>query len=134
MPRTEAASPPEPPRDEEIRERLGPAFALYRAFVESGPFTPQWKYYGPKYGWSLKLFEKKRNLCFLGPQDGVLDVSFVLGDRAREAGLAGPGAEDVAGLLRDARHYPEGWGVKVSVRDEAGLALALRLLAIKRAS
>ncbi len=134
MPRTEAASPPEPPRDEEIRARLGPAFELYRAFVGSGPFVPQWKYYGAKYGWSLKLFEKKRNLCFLGPKEGVLDVSFILGDRAREAALAGPADEEIAGLLRDARHYPEGWGVKVSVRDEAGLALALRLLAIKRAS
>ncbi len=134
MPALTPVSPPEPPRDEEIRERLGPTFAFYRAFVESGPFVPQWKYYGPKYGWSLKLFEKKRNLCFLGPGEGVLDVSFILGDRARDAALAGPADEGIAALLRDARHYPEGWGVKVSVRDEASLALALRLLAIKRAS
>ncbi len=132
MPRTAATSKPEPPREEEIRLRLGDAFPLYRAFLESGPFTPEWRHYGPKYGWSLKLFEKKRNLCFINPKEGAFNVAFIFGERVREAALAGSAAEADKALLREARHYPEGWGVTLTVAGASDLEQARRLLAIKR--
>jgi len=125
---------PDPPQEEAIRTRLGDVFPLYRALLEAGPFTPQWRYYGEKYGWSLKLFEKKRNLCFIGPKEGCFDVAFIFGDRVRDAALAGDQPEDIMGMLRAGRHYPEGWGVTVSVRGAEELELVKQLLAIKRAN
>ncbi len=131
-PTTPPSAPPEPPPEQETRRQLGEVFPLYRALLESGPFRPEWRYYGPKYGWSLKLFEKKRNLCFLNPKDGAFNVAFIFGDRVREAALAGEVQEEDKALLRNARHYPEGWGVTLTVAGAADLAQAQRLLAIKR--
>ncbi len=125
-------SPPEPPREQEIRRQLGEVFPLYCALLESGPFRPEWRYYGPKYGWSLKLFEKKRNLCFIGPKEGAFTVAFIFGDRVRESALAGAAEEEDKALLRSARHYPEGWGVTLTVTGAADLERARSLLAIKR--
>jgi len=123
---------PDPPQDEAIRTHLGDVFPLYRALLGGGPFTPQWRYYGEKYGWSLKLFEKKRNLCFIGPKEGYFDVAFIFGERVRDAALAGPEPEEIKTMLRQARHFPEGWGVTVSVRGARELEQVERLLAIKR--
>ncbi len=123
---------PAPPSDEEIRTRLRRAFPHFRALVEDVTLRPEWKYYGPKYGWSLKLFEKKRNLCFINPKEGAFTVAFIFGERAREEALAGSVPDAIKALLRDARHYPEGWGVTLTVSTKAELARALRLLALKR--
>ncbi len=129
-----AAAPaqPQPPTDEELHARLRRAWPHFRALVEDAAFHPEWKWYGARYGWSLKLFEKKRNLCFLGPKEGAFDVAIVFGDRVREEALAGSAPEEIKALLRDARHYPEGWGVRVTVAKKADLALVRRLLDIKR--
>ncbi len=132
MPAPAPVQAPQPPSDEEVRARLRRAFPLFRALVEDGDFRPEWKFYGPKHGWSLKLFEKKRNLCYLNPKEGAFDVAFIFGDRVREEVLAGSAPEAIKALFQGARHYPEGWGVRLTVGKKADLEQALRLLAIKR--
>ena len=133
MPGRAPLGAPQPPREEEIRERLGGVYPLYRALLEGGPFVPEWKFYGAKYGWSLKLFEKKRNLCFINPKDGSFDVAFNFGDRAAEAVLAGTSSEAVKEALRAARRYAEGRGVRLTVASAPDLDEVRRLLAVKRA-
>ncbi|MEJ2503726.1 MAG: hypothetical protein P8177_10520 [Gemmatimonadota bacterium] len=45
-------TPPEP-TNTEVRERLGPTYALFEALLEAHPdLEPRWKYYGPRNGWS----------------------------------------------------------------------------------
>jgi len=132
MPTVASTDRPQPPAEKEIRARLGAAFPLYRALLDSGPFRPEWKFYGARYGWSLKLFEKKRNLCFIAPKEGAFDVAFVFGERAAEAALAGPAQEWLKEALRSARRYPEGRGVRVTVATTAELEQVQELLAIKR--
>ncbi len=134
MPAHTPVQPVQPPSEEEIRTRLGRAFPLFHALVDDADLRPEWKFYGPKYGWSLKVFEKKRNLCFISPKERAFSVGFIFGDRARDEALAGPAPEAIKALLRDARHYPEGWGVTLTVGKKAELAQAQRLLALKRAS
>jgi hypothetical protein len=132
MPKTAPVNRPEPPQEQETAARMGPAYPLYRALVESGPFTPEWKYYGAKYGWSLKLFEKKHNLCFIAPQEGAFQVAFVFGDRAVERVLASDCGEASKEELRTGKKYPEGRAVRLTVRSEAELAEVRKLLAVKR--
>ena len=132
MPKTAPVDRPEPPLEQETEALLGPAFPLYRALIESGPLTPEWKYYGAKYGWSLKLFEKKRNLCFIRPAAGSFNVAFVFGDRAFDKVLAGPSSDAIKDELRGSKKYPEGRMVRLTVTSQAELDQALLLLAVKR--
>lgn len=132
MPTKARAEVPEPPRPQETDALLGSARPLYHALLESGPFTPEWKWYGPKYGWSLKLFEKKRNLCFIRPQEGSFVAAFALGEAAYEQVLAGPSSPAVKDELRASKKYPEGRMVRVTVCGQPDLDEVLILLDAKR--
>lgn len=43
-----------------------------------GDLTPEWKHYGAKSGWILKLFSKKLNVLFVIPMQGYFRVAFTL--------------------------------------------------------
>jgi hypothetical protein len=122
-----------PPTESELRALLGASFAAYQALLAgNADLRPEWKYYGPKSGWTLKLFDRRRNLCFLMPRAGELGVAFALGEaavkRALDADLPAPLKQEI----REARQYVEGRPVRLTVRDAADLALVATLLAIKR--
>jgi hypothetical protein len=121
------------PTDDEVRALLGRTFPLYQAVLTLAPVRPEWRFYGPKYGWSLKLFEKKRNLCFVGVDRGELSVAFILGEKALARALDADLPEPLADKVRHARKYPEGYGVTLSLSKKADLDSVRRLLEIKRA-
>lgn len=126
---------PPPPSEAELRAKLGESYAAYEAFLaRHADLRPEWKYYGAKLGWSLKLFEKKRNLCFLGAYDGELHIAFVLGARAAEAAQKSKLPAALRKEIREARVYAEGRAARLVVRSEKDLAAADILLEIKRAN
>jgi hypothetical protein len=47
---------------------------------EYGDISSEWKHYGKKSGWVLKVVRKKRTVFYLIPQKGHFDLSFVFGD------------------------------------------------------
>ena len=53
-------------------------------FIEKGYgyLVPEWKFYGKKNGWLLKLFNKKRNVLFIVPCTGHFRVVFTFGEKA----------------------------------------------------
>lgn len=59
-------------------------FLALREFLEKNcpPIKEEWKYYGEKIGWNLKIFHKKRNLMFFVPYHGFIRFAFVFGDKA----------------------------------------------------
>jgi hypothetical protein len=122
----------DPPSKDVLRTMLGPSFAAYESFVEkNGDLRPEWKYYG-KAGWSLKLFDKRRNLCFITPREDEFSIAFLLGRKAVETALVSTLPEAVKHEIREARTYVEGRPVKLTVRKERDLAPARKLLQIKR--
>jgi hypothetical protein len=124
---------PEEPTQAEIDEILGEGVPLLEAFLERNPeLRPEWKYYGPKHGWSLKVFRKKRNMCFVGREPGAVAMGFLFGSRAYDhlQGL------DMGPALRkeveSAKRYPEGYSIRLVLREESDLEDAQLLLDVKR--
>lgn len=122
------------PTAAELEQQLGRSHAAFRELLaEAATLRPEWKYYGPKIGWTLKLFEKKRNLCFVSPKAKHFDVAFLFGERAAESVLASAAVpEPVKDELRNARRYVEGRAVRVTVAGRKDLATVRALLALKR--
>jgi len=56
--------------------------------TEYGEARPEWKHYGKKVGWVLKIFNKKRNVLFVVPCDAFFKVVFTFGDKATDVILA----------------------------------------------
>jgi hypothetical protein len=128
-----ARTTPQPPGDAELQQQLGEAWTTYRALLAAAPdLRPEWKYYGAKYGWTLKLFLGSRNLCFLSPHEGELMVAFLFGpsdfERVLESGVPEPMKDE----LRTARRYVEGTPLRMTLKTPTDLPPVLELLEIKR--
>lgn len=126
-------SQPHPPTEAELRSLLGPSHAAYDALLAAHPdLRPEWKWYGQKNGWTLKLLDGKRNLGFLSPHDGYLLVGLTFGHDAVERALASELPAGIRQAVIDAPVYPEGRVIRLEVRSEDDLPPVHTLIEAKR--
>ncbi len=128
-----------PPTDADLASALGAAKPLWDRVVvemaeELGLPDREWKSYGVKYGWALRLKRGKRNIVHLAPCQGCFDVLFILGDRAVKAARAGRLSRAAMKLLDEAPRYPEGTGIRLEVRGPKHIPLIEKLARIKLAN
>ena len=128
------------PTDAEIAASLGSTARLWDEFIqwmaeEERVTEQEWKgIVVKKYGWSLRLKQKKRNIVYLGPGNGCFMVSFVLSDAALKAVKETTLPKSVAEVIAAAPRYPEGNGVRLVVKRAADLDPIRKIAAIKVAS
>ena len=96
-----------------------------------GELNEDWKFYGQKSGWVLKLLQKKRNIFFMTPQKGFFRISFVFGDRAVSEVERSDISESIKESLRIARKYAEGRGLQIEVKTENDVDIVKKLVQIK---
>ncbi|MBI2429448.1 MAG: DUF3788 family protein [Ignavibacteriales bacterium] len=126
----------EMPDRAKLSAALGRTFLLWeeiRSAVdkEHGTVIEEWKFYGSKIGWTLKLLLKKRNLFFFSARNGYFILSFVFGDKAvREVEKSGL-PEKIKSELKNARKYAEGRGIRIEVKKRSHVGTILKLIAIK---
>lgn len=99
--------------------------------TETGHLAREWKHYGQKSGWTLKLFSKKRNLLFVLPGDGVFTLAFVFGARAVDAILKSELPDTIKSELINAQKYAEGRGIRFLIKDKSEIENVLKLIRIK---
>jgi hypothetical protein len=128
------ATAPPAPTDADIRAALGDTYPFWTEIIASVPVVPEWHYYGAKYGFSLKLLEKKRNLCFMTLGEGNIRFAVIYGEKAYARALESDLDEELKQMLRGARKYPEGRGVSLTVTSPEDVTRVRRLLEIKRGS
>lgn len=128
------------PTDAELTEALGPAAPLWTDFVgwmasRHGFDHQEWKgVYVNKYGWSLRLMQKKKIVVYLAPCEGCFRVAFNLNGRAYEAAKSTHFPKPVAEVIATAPHYPEGTGVRLTVHRAQDLGPVRKLAEIKLAN
>jgi hypothetical protein len=124
------------PDDEILSGVLGASFKNWTEIKTSiteqhGATREEWKYYGAKSGWVLKLLLKKRNLFFLIPDKKHFTIGFVFGDRAVEAIQKSRLPAAMIREVKDARRYAEGRGLRIDVRNRTPVSHVLKLVDIK---
>ena len=113
------------------RERGDEGPVSLEAFLERNPeLRPEWKYYGPKNGWALKVFRKKRNMCFVGREPGAIAMGFVLGERAYDHLLTLDLRPALRETVEGAKRFPEGRGIRLILKGEPDLEVAQVLLEV----
>jgi hypothetical protein len=126
------------PTEAEVAAALGSIAALWKQLVdwmaEQGAGESEWNSSGAKYGWSLRLKQKKRNIVYLSPCEGCFRVSFALGDKAVAAARKSDLAKSTIKLLDEAPRYAEGTGVRLMVKADKDLAAIKKLALIKMAN
>jgi hypothetical protein len=129
----------EQPTSEEVTAALGSSATTWKELIdwlgeEKGVTDQQWSSISPKYGWTLRMKLKKRNIIYLGPCDRCFRVSFVLGDRAMAAARQSKLPKSVLKALDEAPHYAEGTWVRLMVSTSKDLAPIRILAAVKLAN
>lgn len=126
------------PRTAELHRVLGRSGARWdelTAYLESAyaPLTSSWGFAGAKWGWSLRLKQKKRTILYMTPCERHFLVGFVLGEKAVQAAHAAPLDDTVLALIDAAPKYAEGRGVRMEVRTKRDVESVQRLAAVKMA-
>ncbi len=122
----------------EVSTALGLANTVWQELVdwlaEESGVEQEWKSSGKKYGWSLRLKIKKRNILYLSPCVGCFRAAFIFGDKAMVAARQSNLTESTLQLLDSAPRYPEGTGLRLLVQSSDDLAEIRKLARIKLAN
>ena len=130
-------NPDRPPTADELAAMLGPAAPCWTELVadvarHAGDLAETWHHGGPKYGWSMRLVRKDRNVVHLTPQAGTFLVGVALGEKAIAAAeAAGIASVRTLEIVAAAPKYAEGRGVRYPVASDADLAVVKELARIK---
>lgn len=127
------------PGDGDLAAALGATFGLWLALrnsvLEKYPAALQeWHFPWQKFGWSFRIKDKKRAIIYFLPRDGFFKVALVFGAKAVAQVLAAEISPVIKSELEQAKAYAEGRGIRIDVRDGAGLADINKLVEIKLAN
>lgn len=130
------SSQPAPGQIQDMLRRTGVHWNALIAHIsaEYPPLDQTWNFSGAKWGWSLRLKQKKRTVLYMTPCRGFFLVGFVLGEKAVKAARDSNLSEAVLAVIDEAKKYAEGRGVRLEVRNKKDLDCAKKLAAVKMAN
>jgi hypothetical protein len=102
--------------------------------AEYPPLDDTWNFAGAKYGWSLRLKQKKRTVLYMTPCKKHFLVGLVLGEKAVRAAHDSSLPGTILKVIDEARKYAEGRGIRIEVRNKGVLKSIKELAAIKMAN
>ena len=102
--------------------------------AEYSPLDETWNFAGAKWGWSLRLRQKKRTVLHMTPCKGYFLVGFALGEKAVKAAHDSRLPDSVLTVIDEAPKYAEGRGVRLEVRTAQDVRNVEKLAAIKMAN
>ena len=110
------------PDDSELKQRLG---ELYNSYKEIMTLTEgcvhEWKYYGQKYGWQLKVMRTGKALLWLIPSEGSFRIGFAVRENERQALINSNLPARTKEELSVAKKYPEGYPLRLSVSKKSDM-------------
>jgi hypothetical protein len=116
------------PDQTSISAALGGKFPLYERVLEAASgFERDWKHYGRKYGWKLKVHDGQKALLEISVEDSGFRVSIAARESEMEELREDPAAAAVLAELLPPGRSKEGWGIRLRVADEAACDRAVAL-------
>ena len=99
--------------------------------TEYSPLDETWNFAGAKWGWSLRLKQKKRTVLYMTPCKRHFLVGVVLGEKAVRAAHDRGLPDSVLALIDGATKYAEGRGVRIEIRRRQDVEIVKKLAAVK---
>lgn len=125
-----------PPNEAMLEHELGPAMDWLnqiRNYIEShyGNLSVEWKFYGQKSGWVLKVYQKKRNILFVVPLHETFKVAFTFGDKAIQLIMDGDLPNHIKQELTNAPKHVEGTTIQLHITSKEQTVQLFELIRIK---
>ena len=96
-----------------------------------GETIEEWKYYGKKNGWLLKVLIVKRNLFFICICNGYFILSFTFGEKAIKNISGSEISDTINNSLNKAKKYAEGKSILIEVKNMDTIKDIKELIRIK---
>jgi hypothetical protein len=130
-----SAKPDQAALDEVLGE-TSPLFGELLAFSEEVKpgLKREWKFYGKKHGWQLKVFDRKRAALYLIPHEGSFLAGMALRPAAVEAVKASNLPRQLIDEITSAKAYREGAPARVEVHSAEHVVLIKELMRLKLTS
>ena len=117
---------------------LGDKVRWYRGILETAKgFQQDWKHYGKKYGWKLKVHEDAKALFELTVTTAGVQINLAARESEVQALRSDPAAAAYLAEILPAGKSKAGWGIRIVVDDEGayekGLFLVKAVAEIRRA-
>ena len=126
------------PDDKDLMDSLGNTYRLWQKIrdyvhLKYPDATDEWNYPGEKYGWSLRIKDKKRAIIYPLPRDEYFKVALVFGQKATDAIMKSTISVAIKTELEAAKVYAEGRGIRIEIKDEVLIRDIEKLIDIKLA-
>lgn len=106
------------PIEEMLENALGESYRLFVELVElTALLNQEWKFYSPKYGWSLKVFQKKKVLCYLTPGEGCFSFGMALRKNEKDLVLNSEVSENIKKTLSSEKKLMEGYPLRIKINN-----------------
>jgi hypothetical protein len=127
------------PTSKDLRKAIGKTHICWEALVaytkKAYPAAiEEWNFPGPKYGWSLRIKDKKRAIIYLLPRDKFFKAAFVFGEKAIVNILKSDISGTIKSDLEKAKVYAEGRGIRIDVVDDSITEDLKKLISFKISS
>jgi len=119
------------PGDTQLEATLKNVYPCFVALREAtAGLIHEWKYYNRKSGWIFKIREKKKAVLYLTPLENAFNIGMALRESERDTLIDSPVGGELDVDLASLPKYPEGYGLRFTVRNENDLNMLLRILKI----
>jgi len=95
------------------------------------PLSVDWGYSGKKWGWTLRLKQKKRTILYMTPRGDHFVAGFALGQKAVDAAHASDISQSRLDMIDGSQKYAEGRAVRIDVRVADDVRDVIKIAAIK---
>jgi Protein of unknown function (DUF3788) len=125
-----------PPDDATLEQALGTTKKVWDSLIDHLDQLPnglvrEWKYYGKKHGWQMKVTDGQRAVLYLIPHDGSFVAALALNDKAVAALRLQKIPSRLVREIRNSKTYREGRPARIDVTSGSDLTVVKKLLALK---
>jgi len=100
-------------------------------FLQYPKAVEEWKHSGKNYGWGFRLKDSKRVIIYLTPVNGFFLFSVVFGEKATQEVLNSDISEEIKKILREAKVYAEGRGIRLEITSANMVSDLKKLVLVK---
>jgi hypothetical protein len=84
-------------------------------------FDHEWKYYGKKHGWQLKVVRKGKAFLYLTPQEKSFRIGLAVREKEKERLLNSSLPPKTKEELATAKKYPEGYPLRLEIKSKTDM-------------
>jgi hypothetical protein len=123
------------PDESKLKKALGGLYSAYKEVLElTGAYDHEWKYYGKKFGWQLKVTHKGKALLYLIPLERSFRIGFGVRENERERLLNSSLPPKTKERLAVAKKYPEGYPLRLEIKSKTDMRTVRAVLEVLKES